>query len=60
MQADKFWPFPLVEMTTHGIPNLPVQGLDIIRLGVDGLPHGAGKESTLMSLLNEKEYFIHG
>jgi hypothetical protein len=50
----------LIKVAVHGIPDLPVQLLQAVRLRVDGRCHGAGPVGAVVGFLHDKKDFVHG
>jgi hypothetical protein len=44
----------------HGIPDLPVQLLQVVGLRVDGRAHGAGSKGAVVSLVHDKQDLVYG
>ena len=59
MQPDQGRSLSLLKVTMHGIPDLPVQLLQVVGLRVDGRAHGAGPKGAVVGLLHDKQDLVH-
>ena len=57
MKADDPWPVPLVEVAAKGVPDHPLQVIQGIGLGVDGVAQRSGLIATIRRFLNRKYDF---
>src|SRR3990170_3435693 len=48
-----------LKMTGHCVAHLPVQTIQIVRLGKNAFPQGAGDISPLRGLVYDKNEFVH-
>lgn len=54
MQPDQGRCLSLLKVAVHGIPDLPVQLLQVVGLRVDGRAHGACPKGAVVSLVHDK------
>ena len=59
MQPDQWRGLSLLKVAMHGIPDLPVQLLQVVGLRVDGRAHSAGPKGAVISLVHDKQDLVH-
>src|ERR1700680_3957427 len=59
MQAEDAGLFALIEVAAHGVADLPVEAVQIVGFGEDGLAESAGGIAALRGLLDEEDELAH-
>jgi len=59
VQTNDLWGTTFGKMAVHGIANLPVQALQVIGLGEDGLSQGTCHEPPFRGVVYQEDDFTH-
>ena len=59
VQPDQGRGLSIHKVAVNGIPDLPVQLLQVVGLRVDGRAHGAGPKGAVVGLLHDKQDLVH-